>query len=48
MRRYIDTAVLLCSSKTEHVVILIDRAANSAKGVVAVSKNVRDRELLKS
>ena len=48
VRRYIYTAVFLCTGKTKHVVILVDGTANRTKRVVAVGKHVRHGELLKS
>ena len=48
MRRYIDAAVPLCAGETKHVVILIDRSADCAKGIVAVREYIGDREFLQS
>ena len=48
MRGYIDTAILLCTGKTKHVVILIDGSAYRAQRVVAVGQNIRHRKLLQS
>ena len=44
----VDSAVLLGSGETEHVVVLVDGAAHRAQGVVAVSQNIGDRKLLHS
>ena len=46
--RNVDAAVLLCRGETEDVVVLVDRAADGAKAVVAVGHGVRDREFLQS
>ena len=46
VRGNVDAAVFLCRGKTEYVVVLVDRAADCAKRVVAVRHGVRDRELL--
>ena len=48
MGRNIDAAVLLGAGQAKHVVIFIDGTADSAKAVVAVGQNVRDRKLLQS
>ena len=48
MGRYIDAAVTLRAGKAEHVVILIDRAAHRAQGIMAVGKHIGNRELCKA
>ena len=48
MRRNIDAAVFLCAGQSEHVVILIDRAAHCTETVVTVCQNVRNRKFLES
>ena len=45
---HVDTAVLLGSRETEHVVILVDGAADSAQRVVAVGHCVGQGELLET
>ena len=46
--RNIDTTVLLCCRKAEHVVVFVDRTAYRAKGVVAVGHGVGDGEFLQT
>ena len=48
MRGYIDSAVLLCTGESEHVVIFIDGTAYRTKGIMAVGQYIRHRELLQS
>ena len=48
MRRYIDSAVLLCAGQSKHVVIFIDRSTYRTQTVVAVGKDVRNREFFQS
>ena len=48
MRRNIDTAVLLRTGQSKHVVIFIDRTADCTQRVMAVGQNIWHRELLKS
>ena len=48
MRRNIDTAVLLRTGQSKHVVIFIDRTADCTQRVMAVGQNIRDREFLQS
>ena len=40
MRRYIDTAVLLGTGQTEHVIVFIDRTAYRAQRIVAVGQHI--------
>ena len=44
--RHIDAAVFLRGGKAEHMVILVDRAADGAEAVVAVGHRIGKRELL--
>ena len=44
----VDSAVLLCSGQTKHMVILVDSTTDCTKAVVAVCEYVRYGELLKS
>ena len=46
--RHIDPAVFLCGTKAEHVVILVDRAADRAQRVVTVGQYIGKREFLHS
>ena len=46
--RHIDTAIFLRGGKAEHVVVLVDRTADGAQGIVAVGHCVRQRELLEA
>ena len=46
--RHIDTAIFLRGGKAEHVVVLVDRTADGAQGIVAVGHGVRQRELLEA
>ena len=46
--RYIYTAILLGSRKTEHVVVLVDCSTYSAKRVVAVGHGIRQGEFLQA
>ena len=46
VRRHIDAAIFFRCRKAEHVVILIDRAANGAKAVMAVGHGIGQREFL--
>ena len=46
VRRNVDAAVFLRGRQAEHVVILVDRAADRAQGVVAVRQDIGKRELL--
>ena len=46
VRRYIDTAVLLCRRKPKHMIILIDGAAYCAERVVTVRQYIGNRKLL--
>ncbi len=48
MRGYVDAPVLLGRREAEHVVVLIDGAANRAEAVVAVGQDVGNRELLEA
>ena len=48
MRRNINAAVTLRAGQAEHVVILVDGAADRTEAVVAVGKYVGNRELLQS
>ena len=48
MRRNIDAAVFLGCGQAEHVIILINRSAYRAQGIVAVGQDIRKRELLKA
>ena len=45
---YVDTAILLGCRQTEHVVILVDRAAHGAQRVVAVGHCIGQGELLET
>ena len=44
MRRNINTAVFLRGSKTEHVIIFIDRSSHRAQRIVAVRQHIGDRK----
>ena len=44
--RDVNAAVFLCRRQAEDMVVLIDRAADSAEAVVAVCKRIRNRKLL--
>ena len=46
VRGHIDAAVLLRRRKAEHVVILVDGAADRAQGIVTVGQHIGERELL--
>ncbi len=48
VRRHIDAAVLLRGREAEHVVILVDRAADCAERIVAVREDVGHGELRKA
>ena len=42
------TAVALRGRQTEHMVVLVDRAADGAQGIVAVGQHIRQRKFLQS
>ena len=44
--RDIDPAVFLCSGQAKHMIILIDRTADCAQGIVAVGQHIGDGEFL--
>ena len=47
MRGHINASVFFRGGQPEHVVVLIDCAANGAQAVVAVGQHIRQREPLK-
>ena len=48
MRGDIDSAVALRAGQAEHVIVLVDRAAHSARTVVAVGQHIGNRKFLQS
>ena len=44
----VNSAVFFCSGKSEHMVVLVYRAADGAQAVVAIGKRIGHRELLHS
>ena len=48
MRRHIDAAIAFRTGQAEHVIILVDRSADSAQRIMAVCQNIRDREFFQS
>ena len=48
MRRYIHSAVTLCTCKAKHMVILVNGSAHCTEGVMTVCQHIRDWELFQS
>ena len=46
--RHISSAVALGAGKTKHVVILVDRSADRAEGIMAVCQHIGNRELFQA